>query len=63
MPCQNNYCVYWSDNDCILDEMYLDIQGNCESCIYVDIEESVLATYRKKHLDKFKALQNNYGTV
>ena len=48
MNCANRFCIYWSDDKCILDSVSLDITGLCEDCIYVNIEESVLQAYRKQ---------------
>ena len=52
MRCENLFCIYWSkENICILDEIELDIQGRCNSCIYVDLEESLLLNIRKTQFD------------
>lgn len=53
MKCENEYCVYWKNNRCILDEISLDILGACKCCIYVDIDNDVLEQYRKKQLDRY----------
>ena len=52
MMCENLFCVYWSDNECILDEISIDIQGSCESCIYVDIDDESLKKSREKFLNR-----------
>lgn len=54
MKCENYYCVYWFEDTCILNEISLDIQGNCRECILVDVEESVLKKARDKYIDKLK---------
>ncbi len=54
MTCGNCFCIYWSDNKCILDDITLDIQGNCTSCIYVSIPEKTLEQKRKEVLKKYK---------
>ena len=48
MRCENVFCIYWDKNCCCLDEISLDSQGSCESCIYVEIEEDVLAPKRMR---------------
>ena len=58
MKCENMYCVYWQNNECILEDVSLDILGACDSCIYVDIDEKVLNEYRLKQLKKY---QDEYG--
>ena len=54
MLCENLFCIYWEAEKCILDEISLDIQGNCESCIYVDIDPNLLQKERKKLLDQLR---------
>lgn len=53
MRCENIFCIYWKNEECILDEVSLDIMGNCQDCIYVDIEDDVLENYRNKLLNKY----------
>lgn len=48
MICENEFCLYWHDNVCVLKEVTLDIQGRCQNCIYVTISETVLDRERKK---------------
>lgn len=50
MRCENNFCIYWLDGSCTVDEISLDAFGNCNECIYVDISEVVLKKERKKYL-------------
>lgn len=54
MQCGNAFCVYWHKDECSLDEISLDVQGNCECCIYVDIDERLLERKRKRFLFKLK---------
>ena len=42
MECGNYFCIYWSDRHCVLTKISLDIQGQCQDCIYVEIEEGIL---------------------
>ena len=46
MKCENIFCVYNKDNECIT-EPEIGINGFCEACIYVDAE--------REYLDKLKA--------
>ena len=48
--CENGFCIYYQEDHCILREVFLDIQGNCSSCIYVAIEEDYLETKRNHGL-------------
>lgn len=54
MHCENIFCIYWSEQLCSLDEITLDIQGNCKECIYVEINESLLQKQRNKILKKYE---------
>ena len=54
MQCDNRFCVYWSLKECTLDEVELDIQGNCLDCIYVDIDENLLIKKRYEMLKRFE---------
>lgn len=54
MRCENVFCVYWTEKGCGLAEIALDIQGRCESCVYVDIEEEVLKNQREQRLAQYE---------
>ncbi len=58
MICENDYCIYWENNTCILDEIELDNVGMCASCIRVSIPEEILNDLREKQL---KELENIVG--
>ena len=53
MICSNKFCIYWNENKCILESVSLDVLGCCESCIYIDIEESELKKYRNRLLERY----------
>lgn len=52
MNCENIFCIYWEKDKCILDNINLDISGVCQSCIYIELNDKVLETYRKNGIDK-----------
>lgn len=52
----NDFCVYWSKNKCTLDKISIDVQGFCEACIYLSVDEDVLDKYRKKTLERLDRL-------
>ncbi len=52
MLCENLFCIYYSDGVCRLNEIELDIQGNCKYCIYVKISEKELQKKRDELLYK-----------
>ena len=53
MLCENIFCIYWFNKKCLLEEITLDMQGRCECCIYVDIDENILKEERYKILKKY----------
>ncbi len=54
MQCENEFCIYWEDGECILEDISIDIGGRCDDCIYVNIPEEQLKTARKEILDKYE---------
>lgn len=52
--CENIFCIYWENDKCLLNSVKLDIQGRCDSCIYIDIKEPTLKIFRKSHLNKIE---------
>ena len=52
MQCDNLFCVYWKDRQCMLREIKLDIMGCCENCIYVNVDEKTLQTARNDFLKR-----------
>ncbi len=56
MICENDYCIYWDKNECILNEIHLNNMGVCESCISITIPEKELKRLRKEQLEQIEAL-------
>lgn len=40
--CENEFCIYQKQGNCILERVKLDIQGSCKDCLYVNIQEDTL---------------------
>lgn len=53
IDCENFFCIYWRDRQCILDSISIDCLGICEDYTMVDIDEDYL---RKKRTEKLKEL-------
>lgn len=51
MVCLNEFCIYNTDNECIFEEISLDISGVCECCILVDIDKNILNESKKNILE------------
>ncbi len=48
MDCDNVFCIYCEKGKCVLEKISLDIQGNCQDCVYVEIENSLLEFLKKE---------------
>ena len=49
MKCENLYCIYEKDGECILDEIEINASGMCGECILVSMHFEAL--------DKLKEIQ------
>ncbi len=54
MECLNYFCIYQKDDECMLDEIELDINGSCAECIYPDIPPQILECEKEKLRKKYK---------
>ena len=52
MNCENEFCIYQEKGKCILNEVSLDILGQCTECIYVNLDEKVLSEAKEKLREK-----------
>ncbi len=48
MQCENNYCAYWENGECILKNISINVMGMCEECVLVTIDEEKLEKARGK---------------
>lgn len=48
MKCENYLCIYESDGECILEEVKLDITGQCLECIYPNIDSELLNKLKRQ---------------
>ena len=56
LSCENEFCIYQKQGNCILESVQLDIQGNCTDCIYINVEKSTLKNLKEQLLRKFEDL-------
>ena len=50
LSCENEFCIYQKNENCILDVIHLDVNGNCTDCIYINIEDDALINLKEKLL-------------
>ncbi len=55
MTCENIFCIYQRNNECVLEEINLDITGTCVDCIYVDIGQKKLKKIKDNQLRNIKS--------
>jgi len=53
MKCENIFCVYQKNDECILEEIELDILGQCRECIYIDLSDDIINEQKTKKLLSF----------
>ena len=53
MKCENIFCVYQKNDECSLEEIELDILGQCRECIYIDLPDDIINEQKTKKLLSF----------
>ena len=48
MNCDNLFCICWENHTCTLQEISLDIQKSCQTCVYAEISPKILEQARKQ---------------
>ncbi|MBQ7006235.1 MAG: hypothetical protein IJN59_00235 [Oscillospiraceae bacterium] len=54
MVCENLFCIYQQEGECLLEEIQLDRAGVCTSCIYPSIDQTYLKQEKLKLLQKYQ---------
>ena len=60
LKCENHLCIYWEENQCLLEWICIDSQGHCQSCIQADIPEDLLAQAREKMRRQYEELESHW---
>lgn len=55
VSCRNDICVYWKNDECMLEAIDINEAGFCNDYISVNISSEELEYYRKKHLADLKS--------
>ncbi len=53
MKCDNYFCIFYEEEECLFEETELDILGSCKNCIYVRIPDEELKKLRKEQLERY----------
>lgn len=51
MNCENYLCIYENDGKCNLNDISLDVSGQCTSCIYVSLTQEELEQVKGRTLN------------
>mgnify|MGYP007106054797 CR=1 FL=1 len=54
MQCENSFCIYFSNGQCILDAIEVNSVGMCAECIYPNIDETILNEAKLKLLKHYE---------
>lgn len=54
MNCENWLCIYEEKGKCILKNISIDSCGQCNECIYINLEEDKLKKFKKMQRDNMK---------
>ena len=52
MKCENYFCIYQKNGECVFDSIEIDIQGSCKDCIYINVDEEKLQLYKDIEREK-----------
>lgn len=52
MKCENNLCIYFKNNRCVLYKIKINSLSMCEECIIIDFTEKELIEKRKEAIRK-----------
>lgn len=55
MNCEFNLCIYNYATQCILNEIEINVYGMCDSCVLIDIPESIIDELKQDKFDAYIA--------
>ena len=55
ISCENRFCVYWEENECIFDDIEINALGGCTSCVLIELSEEEAEEKRNEMLERFKS--------
>ncbi len=61
MNCENEFCIYQRDGNCIISNISIDSFGKCADCIYPDIDKKQLLQLKRKLLKKYENTDKNFS--
>ncbi len=58
MRCENSFCIYLSNGECILDTIEINSVGMCTECIYPNIDATILNEAKSELLKYYEKADN-----
>ena len=59
IQCENEWCVYQENNRCVMQTVTLDIQGQCQECVYVSLDAEWLQQRKNEARQALEALRES----
>ena len=64
MECENYFCIYEQDGECILDdEISIGMYGTCQACIYPSVSSDKLEETKAQKRDYMIKLNKEWGLI
>ena len=60
MKCENYYCIYEKDGECLFDEVGVTSGGICSECILVSVPFEALEKLKQIQREQFEQMDKNY---
>ena len=60
MKCENVYCIYEKDGECLLDEITISSGGMCNECILISVPFNALEKLKQIQREEFVKMDENY---
>lgn len=60
MRCEQRFCIYNDEDECLLDEIEVNVIGMCDSFILVPISKKTLKTAKNQLLSEFQEQESNW---
>lgn len=61
MRCENKFCIYQSQNECIYNDVELDRNGTCKKCIKIKLNDEELKNLKEDSKNDFIYLSKEFS--
>lgn len=60
MYCEQKFCIYNHENECVLTEISINSLGMCDDALWININTNLLNRLKEKQLKIYDELEANY---